>query len=233
MEQNHCTGVRSAEGWRPPHDFRGVRTPSVQASRYSARVTMVTPSDHLLRTESGLEEKVAVVSLARPDVRDIVGQAAIVRYPGPDGKPIDHTLDFVEEMVDDSRVAMIVKPSATADKRGTRGVLKAVAAHAPASVATRFVLATENDVSPAQVANARLIHAVRTLGPAPDDPAVHAVAACVRGPMTIGEAVERSRTHAEGFRAAVRLLADRRLVTLSKGRITRRTLVGPAGEDAR
>lgn len=132
------------------------------------------------------------------------------RVPYHDGKTIrHHTFDFFTVRKPGIRSCVAIKHSRRVEKSGIREVLKLIAAQAGRKVADEVILMTEADFSRNQRFNSELVHEIRR-HPVPEhDNHVRQITAEIIGVVTIADVVKLSGLAAEGFRATVRLIADR------------------------
>ncbi|MEJ1935271.1 TnsA endonuclease N-terminal domain-containing protein [Nostoc sp. NIES-2111] len=217
-----------SRSWRPTAPSRASRTISRRSNR-SGRVTIVTANDHRrIHCESYLEARVAYVLLARPDVADVSEQPAAVKYRDEDGRSRLHFFDFLVTRRDGTRIAVAVKPAKVARRKNLLALLARIAAQLPPGFADAVLLLTDEDLTPALVANAKMIHSVRR-GRDPElDARVAALAAELNGRVTVATLVEVLGAAGEGFRAVVRAVADGILRLVGRGEIGYGTWLEPA-----
>lgn len=221
--------------WRPPGPSRATRTFN-RRSRGSGRSLMVGGAKpREIQCESGHEARCATILLTRRDVVDVWEQPDPVPFVDVDGSRHFHTFDFLVRMNDGKRVAIAVKPFATAEKHRWREKIAHIAAQA-GHFADGFVLVTGRNLPRDTVRDARLILSCRRDDRPGDDARVRAVVAGLGGPSTIGDIVTLSGLDGHGFRAVVRLVDEGVLEVVDGSRIDYPTLVkrtdAPASGDA-
>lgn len=195
-------------------------------SKGSLRGAFVVPGDRrCLTLESHIEKDIALVSLARYDLVRLDDQPKAVSIVHPDGRPGQHTFDFLAHFDDGRRVLIAVKDEAHAIKHDVAGFLRHIAPQIPTHIADGVVLYTERTFSPAMKSNARLIQAVRRDPPHPADRAILDLLPHIQGAVRIGDLVAATPYGAAAFRAVVRLIAKRVILLGADERIGHRSRV--------
>jgi hypothetical protein len=192
--------------WKPTRPSEGLLDPPLR-SRSASTGFMI--EDGRLIGFASRPEKYAGESFALDsDITHFVEQYP--RVPYHDGKTIrHHTFDFYTVRTPGIRSCVAVKHSKRVEKSGIREVLKLIAAQAGRKVADEVVLMTEADFSRNQRFNSEMVHEIRR-HPVPEhDNHIRQITAEIIGVVTIADVVKLSGLAAEGFRATVRLIADR------------------------
>lgn len=166
--------------------------------------------------ESYLERHVLYCGEANPQVVDIQEQLPPVLYPTLDGKLRRHHFDYRFTLLCGTRLAVAVKPSASAEKHQLLEELKLIAPHMPADLADGVLLMTEKDVPKDLVANATFLHhAKRETNPEHDE-IVRAIVS-EGSVMTIGSVVAKSGLHGAAFRTIGRLIGRGEITVIDEG----------------
>ncbi len=143
-----------------------------------------------------------------PDVLHVVEQPPRICYR--DGAAWrHHTFDFYTVRRPDRRTLVAIKHSRRVERSGIRRVIKLISEQAGRGAADEIALMTERDFSPAERFNAELVHETRRSVAPEHDLHVRAVTADINGIVTVRDVVAISGLGGAGFRAVVRLLADR------------------------
>jgi hypothetical protein len=169
--------------------------------------------------------------LTRPDVLNIWDQPAAVTFVGADGKPHDHTFDFLVLLKDGTRVAVAVKPAGKAEP--LVDTIERIAKQSAVTFAERITLITERDLPTWLVWNAEFIHSAMRERSVEDDAVVRDILADVVGSVKIGDVVRLSALGGRAVRAIARLLGTGELALLKPGRIRPQSLVTKAVASAR
>ena len=194
------------ETWKPTRPSEGLLDAPLR-SRSATTGFMV--EDGRLIGFASRPEKYAGESFALDfDVTHFVEQYP--RVPYHDGKTIrHHTFDYYTVREPGIRACVAIKHSSRVEKSGIRTVLKLIAEQAGRKMADEVVLMTEADFTRNERFNAELVHELRR-HPVPEyDSHVRQIAAEIIGVVTIADVVKLSGLASEGFRATVRLIADR------------------------
>lgn len=200
--------IHNENSWTPPLPTRATRLPPLR-SRGSCRGALTdTRRNRTLVYESRLKRNVALMLIARRDVVDIHDQPPAVLYVDVEGKPRQHTFDFLAVLADGRKIAIAVKPAEKVEHSRFDEKLALIAAQTPKSFADAAALWTDAHMSRSAVANAELLHsASRDIGL--DDQADEAVRDIVRnstGRWKIADIVSRSGLAGRAFRAVIRLI---------------------------
>lgn len=210
--------------WSSPSPSTASRLPPAR-SRGFCRGAMVDPnSNRALVFESSLERNLALMLMADRRVTHIQDQPEAVHYRTPDGRFHRHTFDFLATLVDGTRVAIAVKPTAKVERSGITAVLDLIRTQVP-NFADRFVLRTEKHITKTRAANAQLIVRSRRGRNEDDVTAVRTVVASLTGSMRIDDIVTLSNLGGRGFNAVICLIDDGVLAPVREERIDYRTPV--------
>ena len=204
-EARDRTRANLGPGWRPPAPPTATRIPALK-SKGSMRVLMASMDDVLTPCESGGEFNDVRVSRARADVVAVHVQTEPVAYVDEDGVERRHTPDVVLTLSDGSREAHVVKPDARAE--AARRLARTFDRRRVGGIG-RWRHVGDAALPRSVVRRADQIAWVRRDGPFPGDPVLERVRAFVDRPMTVAEAVAGSGAEGWGYRAVVRLIADR------------------------
>ena len=193
--------------------------------RFSGRRSSVGRDRRLRIAHSWLEGDVIECLMHRPDVVDVIEQPPAITYVGDDGKKHRHTFDAIVVMRDGTRIAIVIKPRALAEKRQTRRLVDLLALHLPAHVADAVLLVTEEDVDPDVLHDARLVGKALLHPNVEHDGRLGDYLATHPGPATVAELCAATGLGGHGFRAVARLVGRGQLKKVSPGRITPDTLM--------
>ena len=221
--------------WREPMRSAATRTLPIKP-RVSSRPSLVTAEDNReILGESGLEGKAALVLMARPACRQLFEQPDAVAYRDFEGVNRKHTFDFLMVEWNGRRIAVAVKPSVIAEKRGLKALLDHIAIQMDPGFASGVLLLTDVELRPDRVQNGRLIHDARRLPDLDVDRRLRAVVATLQGSTTIDCLIRAAglEGHDQAFYAAARAIGDGWLVPCRTGLIVRGTEVRPGPEGGR
>jgi hypothetical protein len=200
--------------WQGPKESRAHRAVDSR-SRGACRVATVV-FGYKIFCESYLERHVLYGGEANPEVIDIQEQLPPVLYPTPDGKLRRHHFDYRFTFLCGTRLAVAVKPSASAEKHQLLEELKSIAPHIPVELADGVLLMTEKDVPKDLVANATFLHHAKRESNAEHDEIVRAIVSAGTI-MTIGSVVARSGLEGAAFRTIGRLIGRQEINVLDGG----------------
>jgi hypothetical protein len=176
-------------------------------SRYSSTGFIV--EDERIRNFESRPEKFASEAFALDrDVVSFVEQPPRVGYR--DGTVWHHhTFDFYTLRKSGCRTFVAIKHSSGVERSGIRRIIRLISEQAGRDVADEIALMTELDFSPAERFNSELVHETRRFRVPEHDFHVRQVAADILGVVTVRDIVAISELGGCGFRAVVRLIADR------------------------
>jgi hypothetical protein len=219
--------------WYPPQPSLASRRPRLE-DRGSNRGTMTNiPDWRELVYESGGERKVAYIAMARRDVRRLLDQPPPVSYRDQQGNLREHTFDFLLEMVDGSRIAVMVKPATKVQKKNSNALLRLIASQLPPDI-DGALLMTEQSYGRNELHNAVLLHDCRREPTPWHDDIVRTIADGIQGRVAIRELVKATGLRADGFAAVVRAIGEGRLQLVDGGaRIAYEALVEKPRETTR
>ena len=209
-----------------PRHPAGGRTPATR-SKASFRSYIVDPkTNRVIKSESHLETKLISIMKMRPDVVEVVGQAPMVNYIDPLGKPRKYTFDMLVTFSSGHKVAYAAKPLEKALKQNLKDQIKWISRFIPKNTADAVMILTELDAEGWRFSNAKLLHSAlreRTT----DEGALEAVRQVATEPTTIRAIVAATGLGARAFRAAVKLIALGELALTSERLITHDATVQP------
>lgn len=184
--------------------------------------------------EAELELTFALLARMREDVEGIAEQPPLVRYIDDDGVERRHTFDFLLKMKNGTRGFVAVKPFARVEETGVGRIVELTAEQISPTLADWTLLFTEQDLSPVDLFNARVIHHARRDPWPEDDAAMAKLLGRLKGEITIGELAAKSRLGGYGFDAVVRAITDGKLKMAEYGELDdHRVVVAPGRQRKR
>jgi hypothetical protein len=194
------------EIWKPTRPSEGLLDAPLRSR--SASTGFMVEDGRLIGFASRPEKYAGESFSLDADITHFVEQYP--RVPYHDGKKVrHHTFDYYTVRDPGVRCCVAIKHSSRVEKSGIRTILKLIAEQAGRKVADEIVLMTEADFSRNERFNAELVHELRR-HPVPEhDDYIRKITAEIIGVVTIADVVKMSGLAAEGFRATVRLVADR------------------------
>ena len=186
-------------------------------NHFTGQFTFGPDEGETMDVESNTELRVALVTLARPDVVGLENQVPF-EWIGPDGKTATHHFDFRVLMANGSRKAIMVKSEYRRLQAKTRLELAQIAAQVTPDFADEVVVMTERDVNPVEYFNAEIMHEMRQ-SDFEADAAARAAMAEIPATAKIQDLVDRIGLGARGFRAIVRLIRSHEFELVNKVRI--------------
>lgn len=199
------------EGPRESRASRKVDSPSQGASRVATVVF-----GFRVFCESYLERHILYGGEFNPQVVAIEEQLPPVEYPDLSGKIRKHYFDFRFTLLCGTKLAVAVKPSASAEKHRLLEELRLIAAHMSADFADGVLLMTEKDVPKDFTANAAFLHHARREANPEQDDIVRAIISD-GAVMTIGSVVARSGLEGSAFRTIGRLIGRGEITVIDDG----------------
>jgi hypothetical protein len=192
--------------WKPVRASLGSREPALR-SRYSS-TGFIVEDDQVVNFESRPEKFASEAFALDQDVVSFVEQPPRVGYR--DGAAWrHHTFDFYTLRKSGRRTFVAIKHSRRVERSGIRRTIRLISEQAGRGVADEIALMTELDFSPAERFNSELVHETRRFHVPEHDLHVRQVAADILGVVTVRDIVAISELGGAGFRAVVRLVADR------------------------
>lgn len=192
-------------------------------NHFTGQFTFGADEGRTMDVESNTELKVALVTLARPDVMDLENQV-LFQWVTPEGSTATHHFDFRALMADGTRRAIMVKSEYRRQQPKEQRELAQIAAQVTPDFADEVVVMTERDIDPVELFNAEIMHEMRH-----SDLEADAAARRVMGEMVasaqIQDVVEAIGLGARGFRAVVRLIRSHELELIIKARIAHEAYV--------
>lgn len=160
-------------------------------------------------------------------MKSIWDQPDAVDYVDDEGKPRKHTFDFLATLHCGRRIAYPVKPDALVEKSGIQRVLELIREQVGSKFADAYVLRTDEHITKARVANAKLI--ISSLD-CRNDEHVARVRECmagVVGSVLIADVAARSGLEGHAVRAIACLIWDGVLQLARPGLIDQRAFITP------
>ncbi|TCS58961.1 hypothetical protein EDD52_12434 [Primorskyibacter sedentarius] len=192
-------------------------------NHFTGQFTFGPDEGETMDVESNTELRVALVTLARPDVVGLENQVPFA-WVKPDGEPGNHHFDFVALMADGSRKAIMVKSEYRRLHPEVQLELARIAAQVTPDFADEVVVMTERDIDPVEYFNAEIMHEMRHADFEADAAARAAMAKMV-ATAQIQDLVDAIGLGARGFRAIVRLIRSHELELVKKVRIAHEAYV--------
>ncbi|MET4085621.1 hypothetical protein [Bradyrhizobium sp. S3.5.5] len=194
------------EVWKPTRASDGLLDPPLRSR--SASTGFIVEGGRLIGFASRPEKYAGEVFSLDSEIDYFVEQFPRVGYfDGASWR--HHTFDYYVVRNPGIRTCVAIKHSSRVEKTGIRDTLKLIAEQAGKKTADEVVLMTEADFTKSQRFNAELVHEIRR-HPVPEhDVHIRQIAAEIIGVVTIADVVKMSGLAANGFRATVRLVADR------------------------
>lgn len=186
-------------------------------NHFTGQFTFGPDEGETMDVESNTELRVALVTLARPDVVGLENQVPFA-WVKPDGKPATHHFDFRVLMADGSRKAIMVKSEYRRLQPEVQHELGQVAAQVTPDFADEVFVMTELDIHPIEYFNAEIMHEMRH-SDFEADAAARAAMGEIVATVQIQDLVEAIGLGARGFRAIVRLIRSHELELVNKVRI--------------
>lgn len=190
---------------------------------FSGQFTFGSAEGRTMDVDSNTELRVALVTIARPDVVDLENQVPF-EWVKPDGKTGIHHFDFRALMADGTRRAIMVKCEYRRQQDKTQLELAQVAAQVGPDFANKVCVMTERDINPIEYFNAEMMHEMRRPDPEADA-AARGIFPDTVASVQIHDLVEAIGLGNRGFRAVVRLIRGHELELIAKVRITHEAYV--------
>ena len=190
---------------------------------FTGQFTFGSAEGQTMDVESNTELRVALVTLARPDVADLENQVPF-KWVQPNGTVGTHHFDFRVLMTDGTRRAIMVKSEYRRRQSKIQLELAQIAAQVTPDFADEVVVMTERDIDPVEYFNAEMMHEMRH----PDleaDAAARTIMGEVAASAQIQDLVETIGLGARGFRAVVRLIRSHEFELINKVRIAHEAYV--------
>ena len=187
-------------------------------NHFTGQFTFGPDEGQTMDVESNTELRVALVTLARPNVVGLENQVPF-DWETPDGKPATHHFDFRVLLTDGTRKAIMVKSEYRRLQADTQLELAQIAAQVTPDFADEVVVMTELDVDPVEYFNAEIMHEMRH-GDFEADAAARAAMREIVATARIQDLVDAIGLGARGFRALVRLISSHELELVKIERIT-------------
>jgi len=186
-------------------------------NHFTGQFTFGPDEGETMDVESNTELRVALVTLARPDVVGLENQVPFA-WVKPDGKPATHHFDFRALMANGSRKAIMVKSEYRRLHPEVQLELTQIAAQVTPDFADEVVVMTEGDIDPVEYFNAEIMHEMRHAD-FEADAAARAVMGEIPATAQVQDLVDKIGLGARGFRAIVRLIRSHDLELVNKVRI--------------
>lgn len=211
-------------GIRLPEQSAAERSTQVGSSHhFTGQIVIGDGVGRLLRTESHLEMKAALILAVRPETAELFEQIAF-EWTDADGTRRVHYIDLVVQQKDGRWIGYAVRPAARVCPTYLKKLARIKAQAQANGFLWDFRLFSDEDVDPDELFNARLLHSVRV--PEPNADAIaRKVISGARGVVTIGSLVAETGLEGHGFRAVVRQIRSRNLHAVRRERINYATEV--------
>ncbi len=190
---------------------------------FTGQFTFGPDEGRTMDVESNTELRVALVTIARPDVVDLENQVPFA-WVKPDGTPGTHHFDFRVLMADGTRRAIMVKSEYRRSQAKVQHELAQIAAQVTPDFADAVVVMTERDIDPVEFFNAEMLHEMRRPDPEADAAARRVIGEVVAS-VQVQDLVEAIGLEARGFRAVVRLIGSHELELINRVRIAHEAYV--------
>ncbi|WP_339636955.1 hypothetical protein [uncultured Sulfitobacter sp.] len=171
-----------------------------------------------------LEYHVAICSRYQPDVVDVEEQIAPIMVRHGTVRATPYRFDLRLPHRNGQRTAISVKPQRKAERHVFRAKMVAVARVATMQAANRVCVATERNVDPIELANAKLFHAARHPDPYMDKK-VTATLDALTEPMSIRDFLSACGVGSTGYWSVIRLIRSGAVKVAAVERITPRTVI--------
>ncbi|WP_441255782.1 hypothetical protein [Tardiphaga sp. 285_C5_N1_2] len=192
--------------WTPARPSLGSRHPALR-SRYSS-TGFIVEDGRVVNFESRPERFAGEAFSMDPDISFFLEQPPKIGY-WDDNRYHHHTFDYFTVRTSAIRTLTAIKHSSQVEQSGIRRILKLISEQAGRKSADEIALMTELDFSPSERFNAELVHETRRYCVPEHDERVRQATAAINGIVTIRDVVALSGLGGSGFRAVVRLIADR------------------------
>lgn len=192
-------------------------------NHFTGQFTFGPDEGETMDVESNTELRVALITLARPDVVGLENQVPFA-WVKPDGKPATHHFDFRALMANGTRKAIMVKSEHRRLQSKVQLELAQIAEQVTPDFADEVVVMTERDIDPIEYFNAEIMHEMRRADFEADAAARLAMSEIV-ATAQIQNLVDRIGLGARGFRAVVRLIRSHELTLINKVRIAHEAYV--------
>ncbi len=205
----HAVEVRPAvddDLWKPTNPSLGSRKPALR-SRFSS-TGFIIEDDRVVNFESRPERFAGEAFAMDPDISFILEQPPQIAF-WDGGRYRHHTFDFFTVRNSGIRTLTAIKHSSRVERSGIRRILKLISEQAGRKAADEIALMTELDFSASDRFNAELVHETRRYSAPEHDERVRQATAEINGIVTVRDVVALSGLGGSGFRAVVRLIADR------------------------
>lgn len=179
--------------------------------------------------ESHLERRVLLTCLARHDLADIRDQPPAIHYRTGTGAMRRHVPDFLMILQTGLRMAIAVKPMASAERLNFREELAFVRKAMSPVYADELLLVTDADLNDAEVRNAELLHIARQVVDADARQKIGNLLSDLQGERTIADILTQSGLSGRGWAALICAIHDGEARVDPGRRIGNRTLVYPRG----
>jgi hypothetical protein len=195
---------------------------------FTGQFTFGSADGRTMDVDSNTELRVALITIARPDVVDLEHQVPF-EWVKPNGKLGIHHFDFRTLMADGTRRAIMVKCEYRRRQDKSQLELAQIAAQVGPDFAEEVVVITERDINSTEYFNAEMMHEMRRPDPEADAAARRVLSEIVAS-VQIHDLVEAIGLGSRGFRAVVRLLRCHELTLTHQVRIAHEAYVSRSNE---
>ncbi len=175
------------------------------------------------------ERETCLLSLAMPDLWNLIDQPKPVSFVDVDGRQKTHRFDYLAEFKNGRRVAIAVKPAERVERLNFKATLQAIRRDLPIGFADQVALVTERERHKVEVRNAELLNFFRRCSDEEADNIVFDLINGLFGEVPISDLVEKTGLGARAFRAAFRAVYAGRLNANTRENISINSIVAPTG----
>ncbi len=221
-------------------DFYCPPSPTVAGLMFPARSKLtvrgftlaMTPAEQRWRqiiSASQGERETCLLSLAMPDLWNLIDQPKPVSFVDVDGRQRTHRFDYLAVFKNGRRVAIAVKPAERVERLKFKATLQAIKRDLPIGFADQVALVTERGRHKVEVRNAELLNFFRRCADEEADNVVVDLINGLLGEVSINDLIEKSGLGARAFRAAFRAIYAGRLIANTRENISINSIVAPTG----
>lgn len=230
------TNLENDDLYRPPSPtVAGLMFPARSKLTVRGFTLAMTPAEQRWRqiiSASQGERETCLLSLAMPDLWNLIDQPKPVSFVDVDGRQRTHRFDYLAEFKNGLRVAIAVKPAERVERLNFKATLQAIKRDLPLGFADRVALVTERERHKIEVRNAELLNFFRRC---PDQEADSVVADLIDGlfgEVSISDLIQKSGLGARAFRATFRAIYAGRLDANTRETISTNSIVAPRKDKA-
>lgn len=230
------TDFENDDHYRPPSPtVAGLMFPARSKQTVRGFTLAKTPAEQHWRqiiSASQGERETCLLSLAMPNLWNLIDQPKPVSFVDVDGRQRTHRFDYLAEFKNGRRIAIAVKPAERVERLNFKATLQAIKRDLPIGFADQVALVTERERHKVEVRNAELLNFFRRC---PDQEADHIVAELIDdlfGEVPVIDLVQKSGLGARAFRATFRAIFAGRLNANTREHISVNTVVTPRKDKA-